>query len=338
MDVYMQCNLCGKILKNIKGLAQHYRQNHPGKWDIYSVRKQKERINLTYKCEICGFLAVNKKGLYGHISKIHKKSPKEYYDIYLKDESDGICKNPSCNKITSYHKSGKYLDFCYNCARSFDDEVLKIKYGFEWKQKKIEILKRYSHNLDFYIEKYGETKGIEFYNKWRKDKAVTLNKMIEKYGDINGLQKFIQWKISAIPQSVSMESLVVFWKVLDWLFDGEYCEFNDVFWGIPESKEYFLYDKRIYFYDFTIPKFKLIIEYHGESFHPNPNWNINKLESWQQLYTKKTAKTILEFDKKKKQVAQKNGFDILEIYSSNKIETNFNLCKEFIYDCIKRYC
>jgi hypothetical protein len=44
-----------------------------------------------------------------------------------------------------------------------------------------------------------------------------------------------------------------------------------IYVGIPGSKEFYLKEESFrYFYDFTIPRLKICIEYNGEHVHPNP--------------------------------------------------------------------
>lgn len=64
-------------------------------------------MKLTYICKICGFKSFNNNGLISHISQIHKKSSKEYYDEFFKKEHEGICANPECNNSTKFIKFSK---------------------------------------------------------------------------------------------------------------------------------------------------------------------------------------------------------------------------------------
>jgi hypothetical protein len=80
-------------------------------------------------CKICKKKFKTLKGFSKHLSCIHKINLKKYYDEYCKNEYEGICKNPKCDKETTFvNKLFGYRDFCYNCSRSNNIEVLKIKY------------------------------------------------------------------------------------------------------------------------------------------------------------------------------------------------------------------
>ena len=105
-----------------------------------------------------------------------------------------------------------------------------------------------------------------------------------------------------------------------------------------EGKEYYydkneyrlerLEDGRFYYYDFTIPDFKLIVEYHGVGFHPNPEWDPDTWTKWLHPYNKKSANHIYVLDRQKKEVAEQNGFNVIEIYSDD-IEKGLNEITEF---------
>ena len=84
------------------------------------------------------------------------------------------------------------------------------------------------------------------------------------------------------------------------------------------EREFFLYDyeyKRRYYYDFVYNG--VVIEYHGEAFHPNPSvlteseWN-----NWKHPYKKTSATEVYEYDMRKKTVAIESGFCFFEIYSN----------------------
>lgn len=110
--------------------------------------------------------------------------------------------------------------------------------------------------------------------------------------------------------------------------------------GIPESliyfghfnkEEYFLLDnKNIFFYDFTILNLNIIIEYNGEKFHPNPNWDIDKKNEWKCLFSKLSYNEKYKFDEYKNKIAIENGFDIYSIYSSDDKEQFINRTKNII--------
>jgi hypothetical protein len=113
--------------------------------------------------------------------------------------------------------------------------------------------------------------------------------------------------------SASKESLVFFEPIIKILNDSKilfYCGINgNREWYIKDGDDFFLYD-------LSIPSLSLIIEYHGEGFHPNPDWDTVRWSQWRQAFSKKTADECRSYDIRKKQVAEKNGWTVIEVFSS----------------------
>jgi len=114
-------------------------------------------------CKICGREFKNFVGLVSHI-QTHKISSKEYYDLYLKKENEGLCLE--CGKETYFKNINKgYCKYCcYRCV--YDSKEIKEK-------KKQTMVERY---------------GVEhpFQNKEIREKQKQTN--LKKYGFENPLQ------------------------------------------------------------------------------------------------------------------------------------------------------
>ena len=54
------------------------------------------------KCLICEKEFEKRVSLCNHLSRIHNLSKKEYYDQYIKQPEEGICKYTECNKETIF--------------------------------------------------------------------------------------------------------------------------------------------------------------------------------------------------------------------------------------------
>ena len=151
-------------------------------------------MNNTNICRICSFKAKDYRGLFTHITKKHNISRNTYYDNFFKLKHDGICLN--CSKETTFRPIynndifGEYRKLCYNCSRTQTDNILKIKYGDNWKKEKEKIKNTMSHahSLDNFIRLYGEITGNQKYKNWLKNKAVTEDKL--------GSNRYIKWKNS----------------------------------------------------------------------------------------------------------------------------------------------
>jgi len=102
----------------------------------------KEKLNEFLKCKICNREFKSLIGFCNHISS-HKISSKNYYDIFLKDENEGICKMygkiSSCKQFATFCSLNKgYRKYCSARCSSSDYEVqeklkrtCKERYGVE---------------------------------------------------------------------------------------------------------------------------------------------------------------------------------------------------------------
>lgn len=217
-------------------------------------------------------------------------------------------------------------------------------------------------DIDYYIKKYGEKDGINRYNKSCKNKAyaLTLNGYVSRFGETEGrrlykektkrlsycqsihyyIDKYGYYDGSRIYNDLikrkctkssiaSKESLILFKPLYKILRRKYNIPREDIYWGINGSSEYFINDDGFHLYDFTIRSKKIIIEYHGEAFHPNIKWkDTEKWNNWRCLFTNETADEKYKFDQFKKNKAIKNGFSILEVWSSD--EDKIYKCIEFI--------
>lgn len=107
--------------------------------------------------------------------------------------------------------------------------------------------------------------------------------------------------------------------------------------GVSGNEEFSLWNptrKNFCFYDFTVEELKIIIEYNGDRFHPNPK-NLNKKQwaEWRVPYSDKvyTADEIAKKDAEKMHLAIKNGYDYLVIWSSDSFEYNMKKIKDIFH-------
>lgn len=132
----------------------------------------------------------------------------------------------------------------------------------------------------------------------------------------------------------SLESLKVFKPII------EYCisltiEKADIYIGEDDATEYFINSNgSVYFYDFCIRSKKIIIEYHGIGFHANPSWKIDRLDNWKSAFSSESSSENINKTKIKNDAALEKGFVLLEIWSSDSIQYNIDLCKKFILNNI----
>jgi len=91
-----------------------------------------------------------------------------------------------------------------------------------------------------------------------------------------------------------------------------------------------------YLYDFTILNLKLIFEFNGIKFHPDYRLNESEIQSWRSLYNKNiTGVDVIKKDRHKKQIAEENGFKLIELWQLDGNEKNINIAIESINELIK---
>ena len=228
-------------------------------------------------CKICG-QEVQNKGITSHLRK-HKLSDKEYYDTYIKTESEGKCK--ICGQPTKFFGNVRgYGIYCSNSCAQLDpetrdkykqtcrklygsDNVFSSEYGKEKiKQSCIEHFgTEYAFQSDIVKEKIKQT-NREIYgcdnpqqNKQIKEKTSKTN--LEKYGNVCAVHNDEIWN-KAIS---TMKSNGNYSKLEDYL-EQFFIQNN-----IPYKSNY-SGDKRYPFHcDFYLPNTDTFIEINGYWHH-----------------------------------------------------------------------
>jgi hypothetical protein len=212
------------------------------------------------------------------------------------------------------------------------------KYGsIELAKEKIrEInLSKDGSSFMFFLNKTGgdEKKAIKLYSESNlKKDSMSIKFFLKKTnGDLELAQKMQIKEIKKRNVSffcASKESLRYFIPLYRYLRKYK-IERNDLFVGVDGSYEYLLHNVErnlTYGYDFTIKTLNIIFEYHGEKFHPN----IEKY-TYQELKENKFGKYFnldldreIKKDLEKKELAIKNGFKYVALWSSDSDEINKN--------------
>ncbi len=200
------------------------------------------------------------------------------------------------------------------CDKKAQNTVFKKEY---WMSKGFSVEESEKLRKDFYDKNLATNKVDYWISKGYSEKDS-----IERIKKIHD-SKFVKFNCA------SKESLKIFNKIINFL-----CERNiDYNIGLDGKCEFPIYcklNKKLYFYDFQIPSLNIIIEYHGEKFHPNPN-KLNNYE-WKKWFTK-TKSDIIDADTAhrndlyKKYLAEKNGYEYITVWSS---ENKSNKIKELI--------
>lgn len=237
-------------------------------------------------------------------------------------KDEGILKIKDIQKENS-SKRKKYHGVTWN---QFEYWMKKEKITEKEAKKKVSELQK-TFDLEKIIKRYGKIEGTIRYENMCKNlsNSQSLNGFINRYGIEEGNKKYIETIIKRCSNTyTSKESLILFKKIYKKI--RKYLQRNEIYWGISGSKEYFLYNKdskKVFFYDFTIPSLKIIIEYHGKRYHPNPKWDQEKWDKWD--FMGLNAKEKRDMDVYKNKVAEDYGFEVIEIFSDEVNESIIEL-------------
>lgn len=201
-----------------------------------------------------------------------------------------------------------------------------------------------TYDINYFIDKYGVDNAEFEMNKFKISKDTSsYNWALSKASGDFKLADEIYYKRceskSVMFGNASKESMLLFNPLIDWLMSLGIKK-DDIYCGIENSHEIFIYDKKNkkrYYYDFCIKSIKLIIEYNGEKFHPNyEKYSIDYInQNWVHPYNKNlNVNDLVEFDKRKIDNAINNGYEIHIVWSSdsNKLEKLKNIIKNKIYN------
>ena len=228
---------------------------------------------------------------------------------YQKENSNKFVKKILENPEKYTHRTQTQLNYWIEKGYNENDAKQKLKQIQD------------TTSLKFYNKKYGEEDGLIRYNKRVLDVAYTSSRKyyIDKYGEEEGNNLYniiLQKRIVPICKA-SKESFYFLKDIFKYLRRNG-IDKKDIYWGVGHSNEWFINTgSSIFFYDFTIPKLNIIIEYHGIMFHPNPDKNLNK--DWKCLYSGLSYDIVLKKDILKKQIAIDKGYEYIEVYSDDNL-------------------
>jgi len=225
-----------------------------------------------------------------------------------------------------------------------------LSQGFSEEEAKIKLIERQTtFSKKKLIEKLGEEEGIKRWKerqiKWQRTlgdkpqeeidemnrkKAITLTSMQEKYGEDLGEEKYNNWRkqvkeagIINFPKSkynFSKESTDFFKKITEYIIPAFNLSSQKILFGDDDNKELIIFGESnsFFFYDYCISELMIIIEYHGIMYHPNKaKLNDFEWKTWKQLRTNESADSVYARDQLKKELAIKNGYTFLEVFSDD---------------------
>lgn len=234
-----------------------------------------------------------------------------------------------------------------NRGYSIDDVKFKISELQKENSNKLVILKRNNPNnysattstqLGYWLNK-GYSKKESKLKLSERQKTFSKEICVKKYGEVEGLKIFTERQNKWSKSLSSGGNLKIgYSKISQELFNillDCYCidDINKIYFA-THNKEFKLNkcdsEGGIWAYDFTDTKNKRIIEFHGDMFHGNPKKY--KSNDYPHPFRKTiTAQEMWVKDKKKMDVAIKEGFEVLIIWDS---EYRWGNKQEIINKCI----
>jgi hypothetical protein len=208
------------------------------------------------------------------------------------------------NKNPQLRKERMWINVEYYLKRGYNEKQAEQIIAEKFKKRNLQTFKKLVEKL---INKgYTEEESIEKARKHYKERARKSMETRKKNNSF-GFQK------------ASKQSIKFFKPLMDYLDENKI----EYYVGCCGKSEYFIAKGKDYFlsYDFTIPKFNLIIEYNGEHVHPNPKMSEIEWKNWKHKWTGESADEVRKRDLKKIEIAKENGFEVIEVFESDKVNS-----------------
>lgn len=250
-------------------------------------------------------------------------------------QSTGITKERCVLKYGEIEGVKRWKQYIEKQAASNGFEYKKEKHG--WSKKQYDAYnKKRSSTLENFISRYGEDEGTIKWQEYCDRQSYTKSRdyFIDKYGEKEGNERWLKIiKMRARSQDVCfcMQKYNLSYKeaykiikrrqfhrssrleldITQQLIDEEIIE-KDVYSYFTKQFCLLDYDEyMIKYFDITSISKKKIIEINGDYWHCNPRiYN----ESYYIEQKDKNAKEIWESDKKKLDLAKKNGYNVFVIW------------------------
>lgn len=260
----------------------------------------------------------------------------------------GFSEIDSIYQLNQFQKSNskKFVDKILNNPEKYTDRTSTqlnywLKMGYSLEDAKLMLAKRQNTiSIESLIDVYGEIDGtIRYLKNIDRLKYTSSRKYyIDKYGHIEGNEKYDdRLKKRIVPMSKSSKEAYHFFIPIYKFLRKNGIEKNDIYWGIGHSNEWFINTNgSIFFYDFTIPKLNIILEYNGIKFHPKSEWDLEKREKWKCLYSNINYDDKIKIDDIKRKNAIDNNFEYIEVFSDDDIIYKQNMIIDILYKKISK--
>lgn len=156
-----------------------------------------------------------------------------------------------------------------------------------------------------------------------------LEFFISRYGEVEGTQRYHQAMKKAFhgPNRMSAPAKEVYAKLCEKLPQSK---IDELCCDVPGKQEFWLSESNnIYGYDFTHRKTKSILEFNGSFWHPEkPSEGLHPV-------TKKTLTEMYNNDKRKKELAEENGFTVFVITDRMSSDEQELIINQFCANIVK---
>lgn len=272
----------------------------------------------------------DKKDLY----KNWKNTPEKYLNkvnpntgnLFTKEESENKIKNDlskGFKKVWKEYKDGERDNSFINTTVDY-----YLSRGMKSEEAKDALKERQStFSLEKCIQKYGFDDGVKKFNQRNEKWIKTLDgKSPEEK------KRILLSKTRNFPR-YSKESLD-FFETLISKIDIDPC---DILMGENEMVLWNPEIKKPYFYDFSIPSLKIIIEYNGSAFHPNlDKITPDEIEKWICPFSKQNAMEKYNYDNTKNNFARSLGYDLMIVWDNDEYNSKLEKSIKLIENKIKR--
>ena len=286
--------------------------------------------------------------------KCKNSAPKIYSVHYW--ESKGLSKEDAENKVA---------DMKVKTSGSLQRFI--VRYGAEDGARRYNAFCdriRYQNTVEYYCERYGDEGASMHADRY----ALVSHKHTREYHEANGTidryeeanrKRSINGKYESlvarhgeeVARSI-MAKRAGFERVKRFKSSKEAFKFfihlykflrrsglgrDDIQWGVGDQKELQLYGanrKLPKMYDFAIPKLKIVLEYNGYAWHPDPEiLSSDDLLTWTTPFGHTAADRMVN-DILKAQIAEENGYKLISIWPLRDLDAQrdeiINLLKAMI--------
>ena len=286
------------------------------------------------------FMKANKYGKYafGYSEEDYKK---------ICSMTVGITEDVMIRKWGEEEGKKRWKSYCDKQSLTNTYEYKKEKYGWTEEQF-IQYNKSRAVTKDNLIKKYGDNKGLEYYNNYcdRQRYTCSLEYMQNEYGVEAGLEKYKNFAIKRAEAASNATNYTIS-KVSQLLFNDIYKilkkhNIHNKIYYADLNNEYSIYDDnqhRNYIIDFYDVTKNLIIEFQGDYWHANPNKykedDILDFPNTKLIVnenSKCTAKDIWRKDSERKSILKQllNNPIYIEVWESDYKKDKVNIIKTIL--------